>query len=350
MRMRLPATLVLVAGLGVLPGSLAPAQGTASPAAPNPQMQAVLDELAALGPKPIEVLLPAEARKQPTAADAARAVLKQQGKPTDPEPVAKVQDLAIPGPAGTIAARVYTPSGHGPFPVLVYWHGGGWVLANLNTYDASPRALANAADCVVVSCDYRHAPEHRFPAATDDALAAYQWVVANAAMLGGDPGRVAVGGESAGGNLATVTCLRARDAGIKAPMHQLLIYPVTNAAFDTPSYREYAQAKPLNAAMMPWFWGFYITRPEDGLNPHASPLLDRTAGPLPPATVIAAAIDPLQSEGKAYADKLASSGVKVSYHLYPGVTHEFFGMGAVLDEAKKAVAQAAIGLKSSFEE
>ncbi len=342
------ATLAFLAGVSLAVAPFSRAQEAVQPGIPNPQMKAVLDELTALGPKPIESLLPDGARKQPSAADAVKALLKKQGKPTDPEPVAKVQDISIPGPAGVIPARVYTPKGEGPFPVLVYWHGGGWVLADLNTYDSSPRALANAASCVVVSCDYRHAPEHRFPAAADDALAAYQWVLANAATIGGDPRRVAVGGESAGGNLAAVTTLRARDAGLAAPIHQLLIYPVVNAAFDTQSYREYATAKPLNAAMMKWFWGYYIARPEDGLNPYASPLQDRGASKLPPATVIGAEIDPLASEGKAYADKLASSGVPATYALHPGVTHEFFGMGAVLDEAKLAVAEAATGLRSAF--
>ncbi len=196
---------VLILGLA---GATARAQPTADPSMPNPQMKAVLDELAGLGGKPIETLLPAEARLQPSAADAVKSLLKKQGKPITPEPVGKVEDATIPGPSGPIPARIYTPAGDGPFPVLVYWHGGGWVIADLNTYDASPRALANAAGCIVVSCHYRQAPEHRFPAASDDAIAAYQWVLANAPGFGGDPARVAVAGESAGGNLAAVTALR----------------------------------------------------------------------------------------------------------------------------------------------
>jgi len=344
------ATLVLILGLTSGTALTARAQQGAEASAPNSQMQAVLDEFAALNPKPIESLLPVDARKQPTIFDAVKVLIKEEGKPTDPEPVAKVQDMKIPGPAGDgdIAIRVYTPQGEGRFPILVYWHGGGWVLADLDTYDATPRALANAAGCVVVSCEYRKGPENRFPAAADDAIAAYRWVLANAPSIGGDPRRVAVGGESAGGNLAAVTALRARDAGIAAPVHQLLIYPATNAAFDTPSYHQFATAKPLNAAMMRWFWGYYIAKPEDGLNPYASPLLDRRAGPLPSMTLITAEIDPLRSEGKAYADKLASSGVKVTYRNHQGVTHEFFGMSAVLDEAKKAIDEAAAGLKTAF--
>jgi len=348
MRTRTTATTALVFGLLAATASPAQAQVAAQPATPDPQMKAVLDELAALGPKPTETLMPAEARKQPTTSDAVKALLKKQGKGTDPEPVAKVEGQVVLGGVDVVPVRIYTPQGDGPFPILVYWHGGGWILADLNTYDATPRALANAAGCIVVSCDYRHAPEHRFPAAADDALSAYQWVLTNAASFNGDPKRVAVGGESAGGNLAAVTALRARDSGMTPPVHQLLIYPVTNAAFDTPSYRQYAAAKPLNAAMMKWFWEYYIARFEDGLNPYASPLLERDAAKLPPATVICAEIDPLQSDGKLYADKLSAAGVKVAYFLHPGVTHEFFGMGAVVDEAKKAVAEAAAGLKSAF--
>src|SRR5262249_3661838 len=230
---------------------------------PNVQMQAVLDTFASLGPKPTATLTPAEARKRPTAADAVKALLKKQGKRTDPEPVGEVKDVEYAGAAGKLPARVYTPKGEGPFPVLVFWHGGGWVLADLDYDDASCRALCNAAGCVVVSCEYRHAPEHPFPAAVDDAFAAYQWVLKSAADLHGDPKRVAVGGESAGGNLAAVTALRARDKGVPMPVYQLLIYPVANYAFDTPSYRN-ARSPFLHKAAMEWFWGKYPPTPAAG--------------------------------------------------------------------------------------
>ncbi|MBC7943818.1 MAG: alpha/beta hydrolase fold domain-containing protein, partial [Burkholderiales bacterium] len=179
---------------------------------PDPQMQAVLDQLAALGGKPIETLSAEEARKQPTPADAVKALLQKQGKSTAPMPVAKVQDGEIPGPAGPIRARIYTPEGGGPLPVIVYYHGGGWVIANLDTYDASARALANAAKAIVVSSHYRQAPEHKFPAAHEDAFAAYQWVLNNAVAFNGNPNRVSVVGESAGGNLAAAVALMAREA------------------------------------------------------------------------------------------------------------------------------------------
>ncbi len=323
------------------------AQDSSPAPGPNPQMQAVLDELKSLGGKPLESLSSEEARKQPSAADAVKSLLTKQGKPTDPETVGKVEDRAIPGPKGDIPARVYTPAGDGPFPVLVYWHGGGWVIADLDTYDASCRALCNAAGCVVVSCHYRQAPEHPFPAAADDAFAAYKWVVDHAAEIGGDAAKIAVAGESAGGNLAAVVTLRARDEGLKPPVHQLLIYPVTDFNFDTPSYREHANAKPLNATMMRWFWSRYLPEPGAGFSPYASPLR-ANLNDLPPTTVITADIDPLRSEGEAYANKLSQSGVDVEQVNYPGVTHEFFGMGAAVDDAKQAVAKTGERLKAAF--
>jgi len=310
----------------------------------DPQAQQVLNQLAALDPKPITQLSPAEARRQPSPADAVKALLDQQGKSTAPQPVGNVDNIRIPGPAGQIPARIYTPQGSGPFPVLVYYHGGGWVIADLDTYDASARALASASNSVVVSVHYRQAPEHKFPAAPDDAYAAYQWAVTDAARFNGDPRNVAVAGESAGGNLAAVVSRRARDAGIQLPTHQLLIYPVTNYAFDTESYREQANAKPLNADMMRWFWGHYLNNPADGANPDASPLRAQNLRGLPPATVITAEIDPLRSEGKAYADRLREAGVPVEYKNYPGMPHEFFGMSAVLDKAQDAVQLAAVNL------
>ncbi len=318
-------------------------------AEPDPQMKAVLDAHAALDPKPIETLTPAEARKQPTLGDAVKAVLTKQGKPTAPEEVGKVADLSIPA-APPIPARVYTPTGAGPFPVLVYWHGGGWVLADLNTYDSSCRALCNAANCVVVSCGYRHAPEHPFPAAVDDALTAYAWVCKNAATLNGDPKRVAVAGESAGGNLAAVVThhCRGTNPGLPAPVHQVLVYPVTDSNMDTPSYRENADAKPLNKAMMGWFFGHYVPDARQRTDTRVALLRAADLKGLPPATVILAEIDPLRSDGEQYAAKLQAAGVRVNLKSYPGVAHEFFGMGAVVDKAKEAVGVAAADLKAAF--
>jgi acetyl esterase/lipase len=325
-----------------------PSHPVAVPPQANRQMQAVLDELAALGGEPIESLTPEEARRQPTPADAVKRVLQKQGRSTAPEAVAKVDNRTIAGPGGALPIRIYTPAGTGPMPVIVYIHGGGWVIADLDTYDASPRALANLAKAVVVSVEYRHAPEHRFPAAHDDVYAAYKWVVTNAAVVGGDPRRVAVVGESAGGNMAAVIGLRSRQEGFTVPVHQVLVYPVADDDRDTPSYNENANAKPLNAAMMGWFFGHTLRTPADGNSPWISLADRRGFAGQPPATIIAAEIDPLRSEGAAYAERLKAAGVPVDYALYPGVTHEFFGMGAVVDQAKAAQERAASGLRNAF--
>lgn len=341
---------VVLAGAGgaaIALGSPLLSKSAEAASTPDAQMKAVLDELAAFNAPPSEQLSPENARNNPTAADAVMGVLAKQGKPAV-EMVGDVSHQLIPGPGGDLLARLYLPQGSGPFPVLVYFHGGGWVIANLDTYDASCRALTKAANCMVVSVAYRQAPEHKFPAAAEDAYAATQWVMANAAQLKGDPRRVAVGGESAGGNLAAVTCLMARDRRGKMPVHQMLIYPVTNYAFDTPSYQENANAKPLNKAMMQWFWGHYLKNESDGNNPYASPLKAESLRGLPPATVVTADIDPLRDEGQAYAQRLREANVAVRATNYAKVTHEFFGMGAVVNKARQAVQAAATGLRSSF--
>lgn len=314
---------------------------------PTPQMQAVLDQLAALGAKPVETLTVEQARVQPTPADAVKAVLMQQGKSTAPEPVAKVIEGTFPGPAGPIPISIYTPSGTGPFPVVVYIHGGGWVIADRKVYDSSARALTNAAGAIVVSADYRRGPENRFPAAHDDTFAAYQWVRQNAQQFNGDPLRIAVAGESAGGNLAASIAIRARDQGVPLPRYQVLVYPVTNYASDTPSQQVNMDTTPLSTKSLRWFYDRYLNSPADGANPLFSVLRANVQG-LPPATIITADIDPLRSEGAAYAQLLINAGITVDYRNYSGVTHEFFGTGAVVDEAKQAVAQAGQALKRAF--
>lgn len=238
-----------------VPNDMAAKKPLPRPARPDKDMAAVLDALAALGGTPIDTLTAVEARTQPTPTDAVKAlVAKTTGKPFVARPVAKVDDTSIPvAGGGSVPARIYTPKGKGPFPVIVYFHGGGWVIGTLDAYDATPRALANATGAIVVAASYRQAPEHKFPAAHDDAFAAYQWVLANAAGFGGDATRVAVAGESAGGNLAINTAIRARDAGVTAPRHMLLVYPVAGKDMTTPSYLVNAQAAPLGAATMTWF-------------------------------------------------------------------------------------------------
>jgi len=314
----------------------------------NVQMEEIVDAYMALHPLPIQILSAPNARNLPTPRDAVEAVLTKHHQSNLVEPVGSVKHILIPGPGGDLLARVYTPFGSGPFPVLVYFHGGGWVIANLDTYDSSCRALTNAAGFIVVSVAYRQAPEHKFPAAADDAYAATQWVMANAASLNGISSKVAIGGESAGGNLAAVTALRIRDMHARMPIHQLLVYPITNYNFDTPSYREYANAPFLTRAAMMWFWEKYLPSPADGSNPYASPLRAQSLKHLPSATVIVDENDPLRSEGTAYAERLKDAGVPTVFTLYNGVTHEFFSMSAVLDQARRAVAEAAKGLRAAL--
>ncbi len=344
MRFQYKSIVATVAAATIIATNLAAAQ---TPPKANKEMQKVLDALKSLGGKPIETLTPEEARKQPTPADAVKKVMEQLGKSTTPDPSVTVKDMNIPGPLGEIPVHIYTPSGAGPFPVMVYFHGGGFVIADTKTYDASPRALAKGANAIMVAVDYHRAPEHKFPAAPNDAYAAYTWVLQHAKEFNGDPSRVAVGGESAGGNLAAVVSMMARDKKATLPIHQLLVYPVTNNDMDNASYKTNAQSKPLNKAMMQWFFKYYAT-PQDGTNPYAVPMKAETLKGLPPATVITDEIDPLRTEGKEYAERLKKDGVAVTHEDYKGVTHEFFGMGAVVPEAKKAEDFAAGELKKAF--
>jgi acetyl esterase len=318
----------------------APSNAAAMSGKPNAQMQQVLNELQALGAKPLHTLSVQQARTGPTPADAVKQVLQKQGKSTEPMAVANTADGTINGPAGPIPARIYWPEGmtqqSAPMPVVLYIHGGGWVIADLDTYDATPRALANGAKAIVLSTHYRQAPEHKFPAAHDDTWAAYQWVLANASRFGGDPKRVAVAGESAGGNMAAAIALRARDEKVQPPVHQLLVYPVADAAVNSPSEQQNEQAKPLSTPDLPWFYTKYLGTQADTSNRYFSIRNADVAG-VAPATVITAEIDPLRSEGEAYAEKLKSAGVPVQLKNFDGVTHEFFGMGAVVDQAKEAM-------------
>ncbi|GAC1537818.1 MAG: alpha/beta hydrolase [Ramlibacter sp.] len=315
-------------------------------------MQAVLDALGAMHPKQMETLEPAEARKGPTPTDAVMAVLKHKGKPTDPTalvPGVTTKDITIPGPAGNLPARIYTPEGKGPFPVVVYYHGGGWVIASKEVYDGGARGLAKQAGAVVVSVDYRLAPEAKFPAQHDDALATYKWAAQNAASLNGDPSRLALAGESAGGNLAVATALAARDQGLTQPLHVVSVYPIAQASdLSTPSYVDSATAKPLNKPMMEWFARHALGKPEDKKDPRID-LVHADLKGLPPVTLINAQIDPLRSDGDMLAEALKKAGVKVEHKVYPGTTHEFFGMAAVVEGAKDAQALAGSNLKHAFE-
>ncbi|TCQ08880.1 acetyl esterase/lipase [Rhizobium sp. PP-F2F-G36] len=332
----------------LVPLSFATASFAQDMAKPTTEMQAVLDKLAALDAKPFSTLSVPEARSQATPADAARAIQWDKRLSTNPEAQVTTRDIAIPSKAGGLAARVYIPGGKGPFPVVVYYHGGGWVVADINVYDGAPRALALGANAIVVSVEYRHAPEHKFPAAHEDAWTAYQWIVENIHELNGNADKIAVAGESAGGNLAANVALMAKSMKTKQPVHQLLVYPVAGNDMNTPSYTENANAKPLGKADMEWFVKNAFASMDETSDERLN-LVGRTdlAG-VAPATLIMAQIDPLRSEGEAYAAKLKDAGVKVETKTYPGVTHEFFGMAKVVPEAKQAMDMAIADLTAAF--
>ena len=318
-------------------------------------MRRVLEKLQQLGAKPIGTQSVEETRKGVTPADAVKAILKDDGK--DPQALmaqmrVKTQDVNYPTAGGTQAARIYTPETPAgpqrPLPVIVYYHGGGWVIADITTYEASAMALAHKAKAIVVSVEYRHAPEHRFPAAHEDAFNAYKWVVQNAATWGGDSKRIALAGESAGGNLAANVAIMARDQNVQRPVHMLLVYPVAGTDTNTPSYQRNAEALPLNKAAMAWFVSNTIRNEQDLQSPMLNLVGRANLRSLPPATVITAEIDPLMSEGKMLADKLRQAGNTTTYKNFEGVTHEFFGMAAVVKDAERAQDLAAQALREAF--
>jgi acetyl esterase len=306
----------------------------------DPQAQALLDQMAADGGQPLSSL---------SVEDSRQAVIAFPQLGGDPERVAQVEDRDLPGPGGGIPVRIYTPEGSGPFPVLVFFHGGGWVVCDIDTHDPVCRSLARAAECIVVSVDYRLAPEHKFPAAADDCYAATQWVMNNATLINGDPDRVAVGGDSAGGNLAAVVALMARDRGGPPLVFQLLVYPVTDYyTVGTPSYQENADGYFLTRDDMVWFWNHYLNGEADAANPYACPLRAASLAGLPSALVITAEFDPLRDEGEMYAARLRESGVAAALVRYDGMIHGFFSMAGVLEQGRNALALAAAQLRSAF--
>jgi acetyl esterase len=303
----------------------------------HPQIEAVLAGMPA-GPPAHELTVDQARRNHAQTA----AVLNGA-----PVAVARVEDRTVPGPAGDVPVRVYAPPGAGPLPVVVWFHGGGWVVGSLDTYDRLCRALAAAAGALVVSVGYRLAPEHRHPAAVEDCWAAVRWVAANAAAIGGRPDRLAVAGDSAGGNLATVVARRARDHGGPRLAFQLLVYPITDAACDTASYREFADGYQLTAALMRWYWDHYLGG-ADGAGPDASPLRADLAG-LPPALVVTAEFDPLRDEGEAYAARLAAAGVAARASRYDGMVHGFVRWRGAVDAAAAAMAEAGGALRAALD-
>ncbi len=334
----------------------ATAAATAAAQKPVPKvdgdMQAVLDRFySVLHPIPYNVLPPPQARREPTVADAVKVFLLDHGRDTSATalvPGVTSVDRVIQTVTVPLTVRIYTPAGHaGRLPVVVYFHGGGWVLADRNVYDGGARGLSKTSGAIVVSVDYRLGPENRFPAAHDDALASYRWVLENAASIGGDPTRVALAGESAGGNLAVATAFQARDAGLRRPTHVLSVYPIAQPDTATPAYLENANARPLNRALMKYFFANYPRSPADLLDPRIN-LVGADLRGLPPVTILNAEIDPLRDDGLLLERALRAAGVTVDRHVYDGVTHEFFGMAAVVEKARAAQEYGGAKLRASF--
>lgn len=307
----------------------------------DPQAAAFLKQLEELGGPALNEMEPTEAREAATA-------LGELGG--EPEEVASKVDRTIPGPAGEIPVRIYTPAGTGPFPAIVYFHGGGWVIGNPDTVDSTCAALTNRAGAVVVSVDYRLAPEHRFPAAVEDCFAATQWVAENAGEINVDADRIAVAGDSAGGNLAAVVSAMARDAGSPKLVYQVLFYPVTNYDFETESYRENGDDYFLTTAMMKWFWDHYIGPDGDGNDWRASPLQLENLADLPPAFISTAEFDPLRDEGEAYGERLRAAGNEVTVKRYDGQIHGFITLLGAMNAGFNAIDDAAAELRKAFAE
>ncbi|WP_268796446.1 alpha/beta hydrolase [Pseudomonas huanghezhanensis] len=324
--------------------------GTKSMFRTDSDMQTVLNKFASFDAKAVEKITPAEARMQPTIADAVKGVLADEKRDSSPSalvPGVTSRDTVVPGAAGNLPATVYTPTGTGPFPVVLYFHGGGWVFADRNVYDGGARGLSRQANAVVISVDYRQAPENKFPAAHDDALAAYRWLTRNASSVNGDPKRLALAGESAGGNLAVATAVAAHKAGLTQPKHVLAVYPVAQSDTNTESYMKYADAAPLNRPMMLWFINNVTKSPADVKDPRID-LVHADLKGLPPVTVINAEIDPLRDDGAQLETALRRAGVSVERQVYSGVTHEFFGTAAVVAKAQQAQEYAGQRLKADL--
>ena len=300
----------------------------------HPEVRALLEMMDAQGAPALESQDPLVARQDRVEG------MKMLGG--EPRPLGRVEDFSIPGPDGDVPVRLYAMEHGGVRPALIYFHGGGWVFGNLDTHDSVCRDLAAESGAVVISVDYRLSPEVKFPAAVNDSYAATLWIAANAERLGIDARRISVGGDSAGGNLATVIAMRCRDAGGPALARQLLIYPATDlSSFDTASYRELAEGYFLTRAAMQWFTGHYLASGDQSRLPEASPLHAPNLSGLPPAFVITAEFDPLRDEGEAYAARLQQAGVPVTVKRYPGMVHGFVSMRGVVSGGRQAIQEAA---------
>ena len=309
----------------------------------HPDAARVCEMIVASNRPALETLTPVQAR---AAYAASRPVLQP-----DPEDVAEVVALAAPGPAGPIPLRLYRGRGVGKEqlqPALIFFHGGGWVIGDLDSHDQACRALANRARCIVVAVDYRLAPEHKFPAAADDAIAATRWIADNGASLGIDAKRLAVGGDSAGGNLSAVVALDARDRGGPPLVLQILIYPSTDMSMDWPSHDRHAEQLPLRRTTMHWFVAQYLRNDSDKGDWRASPLRAGNLAKLPPALVVTAAFDPLCDEGEAYAKALEAAKVQVTLERFAGQIHGFLTMGRIASDSGRLIKTAATALQRAF--
>ncbi|MGE5512788.1 MAG: alpha/beta hydrolase [Bacteroidota bacterium] len=309
----------------------------------DPGAQQVIDLIKSVGRPPYETVGHEEARRLYLDA---RRVLQPE-----PMPIAETRDLTAPGPAGSMAIRLYRARASKPGetqPALIYFHGGGWVIGSIDSHDGVCRGLANHAGCTVLSVDYRLAPEHKFPAAAEDCIAATEWVWENAAALGVDRNRLAVGGDSAGGNLAAVVCLNARERGTPKLRFQLLIYPACDMAMGHGSIAEFAEQLPLTRSTMKWFIDLYLRGAADVADWRASPLKASNLKSLPPAYVLTAGYDPLRDEGEAFAAALKAAGVPVEAKRYPGQIHGFLTMGKFIPEAAAATQELGAALKRAL--
>jgi acetyl esterase len=303
----------------------------------DPQVKAFLDQLAA-----------APAMTEQTVQEARTAMRTLSVMAAPPGERATTRDISIPGPAGDIPARVYTPDGDGPFPIVVFFHGGGFVIGDIESHDSICHRLARGADALVVSVDYRLAPEAQFPAAVDDCDAAVVWMHEHASELGGDASRIAVAGDSAGGNLSAVVTLRARDRGTPRLCFQLLIYPAVDITGSFPSHVENGRGYLLTSDLIDWFMNHYIPAGTDLKQADLSPWFVEDLSALPPALVITAEFDPLRDEGEAYAERLQKAGVEARAIRYDGMTHAFYGLDAFFPASSAAIAASVDALRSAF--
>ena len=303
----------------------------------DPQAQALLEQMKAMGFTYTSDLTVTRAREMVQAMQAVRPA---------GEPVAHIEDSVIPGPAGEIPIRIYTPEGSGPFPILVFFHTGGWQIGNLDTQDPLCRRITNRAGCSVVAVDYRLAPEHPFPAAVDDCYEATKWVATHATEFQGDPSRVAVGGDSSGGNLAAVTALMARDQGSPKLAFQLMMFPATDFRLSTPSMEELGEGYNVTKPQMMWIRNNYLPNQADWTNPLASPLLAPDLSGLPPALIIYAEYDPLRDDAEAYATRLKEAGVSVKASRYDGMIHDFPDLFE--EPGNRALDEIASALRAAF--